>query len=85
MRCPPHRPQRSSPDSSAAPSLGAPGAAAVCRLAAIRAMFASYSCGVIYAGRRPGSSTSHSLASFTTRPVSGLPGIFLRGSTCRRP
>ena len=43
MRCPPQRPQRSSPDSSADPSRGAPGVAAVCRLAAIRATFASYS------------------------------------------
>jgi len=47
MRWPPQRPQRSSPDSSAEPSLGAPGVAAVCRLAAIRATFASYSSGVM--------------------------------------
>ena len=47
MRCPPQRPQRSSPDSSAEPSRGAPGVAAVCRLAAIRATFASYSSGVM--------------------------------------
>jgi hypothetical protein len=47
MRCPPQRPQRSSPDSSAEPFRGAPGVAAVCRLAAIRAMFASCSSGVM--------------------------------------
>ena len=47
MRWPPQRPQRSSPDSSAEPFRGAPGVAAVCRLAAIRAMFASYCSGVM--------------------------------------
>ena len=36
-------PHRSSPDSSAGPSRGAPGEEAVCRLAAIRATLASYS------------------------------------------
>jgi SRSO17 transposase len=41
------RQQRRSPDSSAEPSRGAPGVAAACRLAAIRATFASYCSGVM--------------------------------------